>query len=250
MSELDELAILHCLGEINARNGWVDPDNLCGRFASLFRVSVPRIGTPGDIAGALGLLKTYFFTRNRVSREKYAEIVHSELQDIPLSVVQASLYEEILAFKEIVERQGIDAFRHGKAPQEVIGQTMLQFWIEQFMRYTGLKGRAFREVPSGGGEMDLLITVPEEETVIEAEIWRGKKNHWQHLSQIADYLETEGARATKGILVTFDNTRGGTSLEREKETTIFREQCRGYSIDVVIIKINPEAPSSRNTWKT
>lgn len=250
MSELDELAILHCLGEINARNGWVDPDNLCGRFASLFRVSAPRIGTPRDIARTLQSLKTYFFTRNRISREKYAEIVHSELQQIPLGVVQASIYEEILAFKELVERQGIDAFRYGKAPQEVVGQTMLQFWIEQFMRHTGLKGRTFTEVPSGGGEMDLLIIVPEEETVVEIEIWRGQKNHAQHLGQIADYLETEGARATKGIQVVFDNTERGTSLEREKGSTTFKERCRDYLIEVVMIKINPQAPSRRSRSKT
>lgn len=249
MSELNELAILHCLGEINERNGWVDPDNLCGRFASSFRASAPRISSPRDIARMLESVKTHFFTRNRVSREKYAEIVHGELEHIPLGVVQASIYKEILAFKEQVERQGIDAFRYGKAPQEVIGQTMLQFWIEQFERYTGLKGRTFREVPSGGGEMDLLIIVPEEETVIETEIWRGEKNYGQHLGQISDYLEAEGSRATKGILVIFDNTKQGTSLEHEKGTTIFKEQCRGYSIDVVIIKINPEAPSRGNTSK-
>ena len=93
-------------------------------------------------------------------------------------------------FRTFIERRGREAFKISPMPQEATGQYLLMAYLESIVRQIG--GAVFTEAPSGGGFLDLVLTYEKQRYIIETKIWRGPKKFDEGLTQLADYLETEG----------------------------------------------------------
>jgi len=75
-------------------------------------------------------------------------------------------------------------------PQEATGQYLLMAYLDLVMRQLG--GDLFTEVNSGEGRLDILLAHQGTRYVIETKIWRGKVAYEDGLTQLAEYLESEG----------------------------------------------------------
>jgi energy-coupling factor transporter ATP-binding protein EcfA2 len=102
-------------------------------------------------------------------------------------------------FREFIERRGREAFKVTPMPQEATGQYLLMAYLDIVVRQIG--GAHFTEVNSGEGRLDLIVVHQERRYIVETKIWRGPALYEEGLTQLADYLESEGQ--TIGYYVLF-----------------------------------------------
>ena len=121
--------------------------------------------------------------------------------DFRVHVVDGQLQMAALLsrFREFVERRGREAFKVTEMPQEVTGQYLLMAYLDLVVRQFG--GDLFTEVDSGTGRLDLIVVYRGHRYIIETKIWRGPAEFDHGLTQLVDYLTTEGE--TRGYYVIF-----------------------------------------------
>ena len=121
--------------------------------------------------------------------------------DFRVHVVDGQLQMAALLsrFREFVERRGREAFKVTEMPQEVTGQYLLMAYLDLVVRQFG--GDLFSEVDSGTGRLDLIVVYRGHRYIIETKIWRGPAEFDHGLTQLVDYLTTEGE--TRGYYVIF-----------------------------------------------
>ena len=142
------------------------------------------------------------------------------------------MYTTILHFKAFVEGNVYSAFHVTQNPQEEIGRSLLQ---------TYLNPRGFREAQMSGGNSDLVYTA--EETVIETKIWRDQERYQDGLVELTSYLDSQ--EYSTGYYIVFDNPQTNNAIISSKGTEIFDVYQGNHLIHCFFIKIRPIAPSKR-----
>lgn len=135
-------------------------------------------------------------------------------------------------FREFVERRGREAFKVTEMPQEATGQYLLMAYLDLVVRQVG--GDLFTEVDSGDGRLDLIVVYCGHRYVIETKIWRGRAEFDRGLTQLADYLTTEGQ--VRGYYVIFHarpNVYGPLTYEELE----FEKQEAGKQINVYLVRL-------------
>ncbi len=159
--------------------------------------------------------------------------VHKLLQENAVYLVR----DELLEFRDFVERQGYRAVVIDGTPREEIGRTLLQAF---------LVNRSYREVPVRGGRSDLLIYLNYGRRIlIETKIWRGPHYHEQAIAELGEYArgENDDGRLAASFLVVFDNTEGGMAAQYLSDS---RSQVAGNREQLLIpvpIRLNLPQPS-------
>lgn len=172
----------------------------------------------------------------------YFQPLESDLQaatlvnkyDLRQHVVGNELQMDVLLsrFREFVERRGREAFKVTPMPQEATGQYLLMAYLDLLVRQVG--GDLFTEVPSGAGRLDLITAYRGRRYVVETKIWRGQAAFEEGLSQLEEYLDSEGQ--TEGYYVIF-HTRPqayGELTHKQLEFTVQRERV---TIHVYLVRL-------------
>jgi hypothetical protein len=138
---------------------------------------------------------------------------------------------DIERFRNFIEAQAHpDLFIDGR-PQERFGRSLLQAF---------LFNNGFREVPSRGGRLDLLVVEREALFVIETKIWRGPTYHDDGVAELTEYVTNDALPNFGGAFyVVFDPTPGRAAARHIEE----RAPLAG--IETVVILISPGAPSRK-----
>lgn len=146
-------------------------------------------------------------------------------------------FDELLAFKALVERQTYRDIYVKEKPQENIARGFLQ---------TFLYRRSYREVPVRGGQSDVLVFDKQGRFLYETKIWRGSSYFQQGLREIEEYIigEEDDDQLAGIFYVLFDPTKSNAahaSLGSDISTTIVHKR----TVQIVIININPPMPSTK-----
>jgi hypothetical protein len=155
--------------------------------------------------------------------------------------------DELIEFKRLVEAEFFKKFwkgsggRRGKnfiSNPEQFAQLLLLF-------YFGVKvgsGNIFKEIPTGGGRIDVVITYLGENYIVEIKMLGGHYTINYALSgieQLSYYIQNRDAQ--KGYLIVFD----GRCDDQKKSTLPDEENRNGNLIKIIDISINPSAPSKK-----
>ncbi len=138
-----DLQILHCLNEINLRNGWRDDD----RFSIRLSGQIARGDFPEDQVQFLSRVqktRTRFFKVNRVSKKHYSEYSWPYIAETlkTIRVIDTSQTEVVIASEETVFEITVDILRNYK--EEIESTRLWQpFWNEE-----NQKPRTPKEEPS------------------------------------------------------------------------------------------------------
>jgi len=143
--------------------------------------------------------------------------------------------QELLEFKDYIERQAWKDIFVNEKPQENIARSLLQAF---------LSNRSYREVPVRGGRTDILSFQKNGRLLYETKIWRGQKYHTQGLREIEEYLKGEGnTEDFIGVFyVIFDSTKSHVSKSYLKSDLAI-EQVGIYTIYIITICLAPLQPS-------
>ncbi len=150
--------------------------------------------------------------------------------------------KEILGFKAVVERQTYkDIFIDGK-PQEYIGRSFLQMF---------LNSRSYREVQVRGGQSDLLAFEKELRILYETKIWRGIENHNKGLREIEEYIIGEDTDNKLGAVfyIIFDPTESAAA-RRHLGSDLGTVVISKHTVHIIIVNINPPKPSKKKKDST
>ncbi|MEZ4730375.1 MAG: AAA-like domain-containing protein [Caldilineaceae bacterium] len=141
--------------------------------------------------------------------------------------------ETILSrFREFIERRGREAFKVTPMPQEATGQYLLMAYLDIVVRQIG--GAHFTEVNSGEGRLDLVVVHKGRRYIIETKIWRGPALYDEGLTQLADYLTSEGQ--TTGYYVLF-HARPNVYGQLPDEALEYTTQVAGKTIYVYLVRL-------------
>lgn len=176
-----------------------------------------------------------------VSSWKPVYLVFKEMADSLIAEFKRQpvdkIFEEMLEFKSLVERQTYkDIFVQGR-PQENIARAFLQ---------TFLKSRSYREVSVRGGQSDILVFDKIGRFLYETKIWRGNKYYMQGRKEIEEYIlgENDDNNLTGIFYVIFDSTASG-SAHKILGSDITRDVIAKRTIHAIIININLPRPSRK-----
>ena len=141
--------------------------------------------------------------------------------------------DAILArFREFIERRGREAFKVTPMPQEATGQYLLMAYLDIVVRQIG--GAHFTEVNSGEGRLDLIVVHQGRRYIIETKIWRGQALYEEGLTQLADYLTSEGQ--TTGYYVLF-HARPLVYGKLPDDALEYTTHVRGKTIHVYLVRL-------------
>ena len=135
-------------------------------------------------------------------------------------------------FREFVERRGREAFKVTPMPQEATGQYLLMAYLDIVVRQLG--AAQFTEVHSGEGRLDLVIVHGGRRYIIETKIWRGQVLYEEGLTQVADYLASEGQ--TTGYYVLF-HARPNVYGKLPDDALEYTKQVAGKTIYVYLVRL-------------
>lgn len=135
-------------------------------------------------------------------------------------------------FREFIERRGREAFKVTPMPQEATGQYLLMAYLDVVVRQIG--GAHFTEVNSGEGRLDLVVVHNGRRYIIETKIWRGPALYEEGLTQLADYLDSEGQ--TTGYYVLF-HARPQVYGKLPDEALEYTTQIAGKTIYVYLVRL-------------
>jgi hypothetical protein len=143
--------------------------------------------------------------------------------------------QELIQFRDFVERQAYkDIFIKDK-PQENIARALLQ---------TFLANRSYREVPVRGGRVDILSFHKEGRILYEAKIWRGEEYHAQGIREISEYLKGEDDDNLFAVFyVVFDSTKTYCSKSYLGESFTV-ERIGIHDVHTITICLAPPQPST------
>jgi len=189
-----------------------------------------------------GLVKNiegYAVVGNNVYKNRYIKTFFKEaraydnlsLQSYELSGNRLDMKRILLNFERYISRIGVSAFYQEEKPYEKTGQFLLTAWLYQFVREEQDDLR--REVLSGLGRMDIMLTYKGKKYIIEIKV-----NHHDDVTGIIDegllqltgkYLASEDA--DEGYLVVFDTrTPVGSRCEPQYHTDL---QAGGKKVTVI-----------------
>lgn len=117
-------------------------------------------------------------------------------------------------------------------PQEATGQYLLMAYLDIVVRQIG--GAHFTEVNSGEGRLDLVVVHHGRRYIVETKIWRGPALYDEGLTQLADYLESEGQ--TTGYYVLF-HARPQVYGKLPDEALEYTTQIAGKTIYVYLVRL-------------
>ncbi len=145
------------------------------------------------------------------------------------------LLRDIQRFKSFVEaRIYPDFYVHGK-PYEQVGRAVLLAF---------LRDRGFSEVPLRGGRVDVLVVHREVTFVVELKVWRGPQYHEDGIAELREYVECDAVPDLGGVAyLVLDPTESGKASEYVEATE------KPENVDVVVVRINPSAPSHKGRKK-
>ena len=141
--------------------------------------------------------------------------------------------DAILArFREFIERRGREAFKVTPMPHEATGQYLLMAYLDIVVRQIG--AAHFTEINSGEGRLDLIVVHQGRRTIIETKIWRGQALYEEGLTQLADYLASEGQ--TTGYYVLF-HARPTVYGRLPDDALEYTTQVAGRTIHVYLVRL-------------
>jgi hypothetical protein len=149
-------------------------------------------------------------------------------------------------FREFIERRGREAFKVSPMPQEATGQYLLMAYLEAIIQQTG--GVTFTEAPSGDGLLDLIVVYGKQRYVIETKIWRGQVQYERGITQLEDYLATEGLDT--GYFVVFHARPNVYGDFTQDQVEFVLERPNGMTIYVYLVrlgKVVDETPDTQTT---
>ena len=135
-------------------------------------------------------------------------------------------------FREFIERRGREAFKVTPMPQEATGQYLLMAYLDIVVRQIG--GAHFTEVNSGEGRLDLIVVHQGRRYIIETKIWRGQALYEEGVTQLADYLASEGQ--TTGYYVLF-HARPTVYGKLPDDALEYTTEINGKTIYVYLIRL-------------
>ena len=135
-------------------------------------------------------------------------------------------------FREFIERRGREAFKVTPMPQEATGQYLLMAYLDIVVRQIG--GAHFTEINSGEGRLDLVVVHKGRRYIVETKIWRGQALYEEGLTQLADYLASEGQ--TSGYYVLF-HARPTVYGKLPDEALEFTTQIANKTIHVYLVRL-------------
>lgn len=135
-------------------------------------------------------------------------------------------------FREFIERRGREAFKVTPMPQEATGQYLLMAYLDIVVRQIG--GAHFTEVDSGEGRLDLIVVHQGRRYIIETKIWRGPALYEEGLTQLAEYLASEGQ--TTGYYVLF-HARPNVYGKLPDDAFEYTNTVNGKTIYVYLIRL-------------
>ncbi len=136
-------------------------------------------------------------------------------------------------FRDFIVRAGFGILQVPDTPRESVGRLLLLSYLDQFVKLVG--GVMHIEVPTGRGQMDLLITHEQKKYIVETKVWRGAMYYEAGKKQLAAHIKTEGA--VEGYYVVFDHRRTPRPL-------VETETVDGITIRSYIIPVIQEQPST------
>jgi len=181
--------------------------------------------------------QSYFLKTNNIGLFDISNCLFQRVKLVLLYYPVCFFMDILIEFKHEVERTLFRAFSVTKMPQEETGRTLLQSFLPQ---------RGYREVQTGGGQVDLMIFGENQHHVIETKIWRGIEKYYEGLEELTQYLSTE--RIKEGYYIIFENLKGDCKKVKEECSEIYKEIHKGKIINVIFIKINPVAPSKKRIF--
>jgi hypothetical protein len=145
--------------------------------------------------------------------------------------------EEILGFRNYIERQAHrDVFVNG-SPQESIARSLLQAYLQS---------RSYREVGVRGGQSDILSFSKGGRFLYETKIWRGQEYHDQGLRELEEYILGEGDDPDlMGVFyIIFDPTKNQSAqgFLGDTSTTV---TVANRDVQIVVINLVPPTPSKK-----
>lgn len=192
----------------------------------------------------LELLQPYGDWGTRGQANAVTDAALSAAQERICRLLQANItemmLEELLEFRDFVERQGYRAIVADGTPREEIGRTLLQAL---------LVNRSYKEVPVRGGRSDILVYLNYGGRIlIETKLWRGRQYHDQAIAELEEYArgENDDGKLAASFLIVFDNTEAGAAAEHRSEHAIATESTQENPF-VVIIRINLPQPSKNRS---
>lgn len=163
---------------------------------------------------------------------------------VPTGMLVSAKHEErfrdlLNRFKRSVERDEFEAFwdsrsrgRLKQKPEEIARSLLTAF----------VKGKSedfvAKEVPVGGGRVDVLVVRDGDVYPIEIKMWRGREYVMVGLEQILEYVKNQ-EDVKEGYYLVFD-----PRSRKKGENTLNASYSRGNRVvRVISIDINPPAPS-------
>jgi len=191
---------------------------------------------PEDIwLKAISSKRTTFFQLNNTDRDHYLSALLPKLNRLKLDVEQNDIGQILLQFKQHIERQQRSEFR--PKPLERVGRSLLLAFLQ---------GRGLKEVPTGSGQMDILVV--DQGWIIETKIWRSRQYYEDGLDEVIDYLQSENLDT--GYYVVFVEKWQSTGLRTDLPgQDIFWHKRDNKRILVVMIDISQVPPSKKGALK-
>jgi hypothetical protein len=240
------------------KQGLVDSDQYAVRVAKLYQVH----RDPAALMKGLRKVRTTFFRRNPLNRHRFEKRLIGALQRIG-GESKASLARQFPGgvdherkalsrrprrtikrlldlFRRATEARGVAGFWEArsrgklhKRPEKTVAQALIGNFF-----YSMLDGRgvSVHEAASGIGFVDVTVILSGVPHLLELKVLRAR---FDGVSQLGKYMKTEGRR--EGWLMVFDARP--TGRRTVLPTTVETEN--GGTVRVIVIDINPSAPSSR-----
>ena len=205
--------------------------NAVGDFSKLFSVRFTEL-IESDVPVRDAIERALRETGSTFRNLNPGRIRHFEAQlaDLvrPIIHARSTLRETLHDFRRYAERQLVSGFKKNK--NEEYCRSVLQTYLER-------DGRTTREVQSGGGLIDVLVSSGEP---VEAKLWRGPEYFQDGIEELREYMRTEGQGV--GYYIVFDTRTQNPSLPQEAELAV----PEGRIIQIAV-RMNPGQPSTKRS---
>jgi len=120
-------------------------------------------------------------------------------------------------------------------PQEHVARAILLAFLQE---------RGFAEVPIRGGKVDVLLLSRDATFVLELKIWRGVQYYSDGIAELREYVANNSIPdLAAAMYIVLDPTATGRARQHVESSP------RQEDIDIVVVNINPQAPSQKGAQK-
>lgn len=164
---------------------------------------------------------------NGLEDDYFPEDTGAEFSDYLTADGQIDLTSLLDNFRDFIARIGFRILQVPGIPKESVGQYLLATYLDAFVQ--SVRGDMYLELPTGRGQMDLVVFHNGRKYVVEIKVWNNERRYEGGKQQLAAYLKSEGV--SEGYYVVFDRRENPES--RVETETIDGLQIRSYVIPVL-----------------